>query len=632
MANLTIDLTGTAVNYAEADRVFRIFKANQHIDLGTPVYAKSIKVYLISGGITTLLKENADYVIVQADIDACDNAKSSAKLMDPNWDETLTSGITSKLGVTTDESYTISISYQRLYPNQLRTAYYHNEPLNLTPELLLSMVKDIENLKTATSRVVDIATLSNDHSVLFELDESKTNTNNYVEGEVHTVNTSAGKYLIHPKGGSFYGDSVTVKYYGNTLVEGKDYQLAGMNIEKTKNTSHTAPVYDFIMLLTDVNGDFEISYHAFGGDPTLDNYRELLDKLTAVTDYLNDESTLTVANLGNTDIMTSLYERVTTLENNMRRLQGTPSYGDITNGKAITLKLYADTTCIHWYNIAKLYTTMGTAVSPCTADTFEFRLQSLLTHFQFHVAVSVDLSNRANDILNVEVIAENYPRGYQPFTDYADIDKIIRPQLRVVWTEGDVVSGAYLQLGFELNNILEETICIEDLSGHESSWLLVNETATVTQPSDNDFLLPNGTSIWDKDLPECKSESMLVPFKKGHLAWAGSQSMNFEEGWGCLEVVDDQLLLPDSINIRKLTKLRVDIEEYDGVQFPIDVLFNSGNDHLKGHASFTHNNEPAYINAEIYRENGRLVIRVNYDITAGTSANELFIRDLVAFS
>lgn len=50
-------------------------------------------------------------------------------------------------------------------------------------------------------------------------------------------------------------------------------------------------------------------------------------------------------------------------------------------------------------------------------DTFVFRLQTQLSHIQFTVAVSVDLNNKGADRLNVNVISENYPRGYVPFTD-----------------------------------------------------------------------------------------------------------------------------------------------------------------------------------------------------------------------
>lgn len=53
---------------------------------------------------------------------------------------------------------------------------------------------------------------------------------------------------------------------------------------------------------------------------------------------------------------------------------------------------------------------------------------------------------------------------------------------------------------------------------------------------------------------------------------------------------------------------------------------------LKGHASFTHQDQPAYVNAEISKlDDGTIRVRLNYDITAGTASNELILRDLVVF-
>lgn len=634
MANLTLDLTGSLANYAVNDRIYRIFRYEQFVDFKAVVFADSIRVYLISGGVTTELVKDTDYMVTDASIAACDNDMSSAKLMDPSFDKTLCNGITMVRAADIAGPYDISVSYQMLYPNQLRTAYYHNTPLNLTPELITAMVQDIEELKTLTNRVTDVSSLTNGQSLLLEPDNDCSNPNNVITDEEHTVNVNNGRFLIHPRAGSFYYDSVVVKHpsSGATLVLGKDYRIIGMDQAKTKATSYKSPVYFFIQILTPIVGTITISYHAYGGEPTLDNYRDLLLDVNNIAQYLNDAQTITAGNLGSTEIMTSLYERLDLLEDRMRRLEGTPAYGDITDGKCVVMKLYSDTPGLHWYTIASLYTTAGTNMGPCTADTFTFRVQTQLSHIQFTAAASVDLNNSSGDILNVSMIADNYPRGYVPFTDYSEIDTIIRPQLRIVWREGDTVSGAYLQLGFELKGMVEETICVEDMSGHESCWKLVDPSPSVSAPSDSDFMLPDGTSIWSDYSDASKSETMMVPFTKGHLVWAGAQPMNRPAAGWQLFTITDSLLLDKNVDIRKFTRLRFDIEETGGLQFPIDVLFNSGTEHLKGHASFTHQEQPVYINAEIYRdENDTLTLRANYDVSAGIESNELVIRDIVVY-
>lgn len=638
--NLTMDLTAQHANYAESNRVFRIFKYGQYVDFETPIHKGSLKIYLISGGITDReLVYGEDYTVPDSFISSCDNDMSSAKMVDPSFDGELISGIQMLFGVEEGTYYTIAASYQRLYPNQLRTQYHHNQPLELTPELLYDVIKSVEQLKVITSRVSDVTSLTTDESILLEMDAAKINSNNYIADEAHLLNVPNGRFMIHPKGGAFYFDSLVVKHpaTNEVLKLNKDYFIVGMNEGKTKLTSHTSPVYDFILIVSPIVDTVEISYHAFGGDPTLDNYRSILKNMNNIVQYLNDAKTITEDNLGTTNILTSLYERLDNVEAKLRRLEGTPAYGDITDGKCIIMKLFADTPGLHWYTIASLYTVAGQDMTPCIADTFIFRLQSQISHFQFQAAVSVDLSNNEGDRFNVNVISENYPRGYIPFKDYSGIEKIIRPQLRVVWTEGDSISGAYLQLGFELTGMLEETISIEDMSGHESCWKLIDEVATVTTPLDDNFQLPSG-ALWASLLDTSRQETMLVPFNKGHLVWAGLHPLNYPtDGWQYFEV--ENHMLPAGTNIKKFTRLRLDIEEHAGLQFPVDILFNSGIDHLKGHATFTHQDKPAYVNAEIYYIEDALNptapkkvgIRLNYDITAGIESNQLHLRDLVVF-
>ena len=632
MSNLTMDLTGSLATYAESNRIYRIFKYDQIVDFQATVFLNSIHVYLISGGVSNQeLVYDVDYTIPTELINSCDNDMSGAKLIDASFDETLCSGIQLKKGVTAGTTYTIAISYQRLYPNQIKTAYVHNEPLNITPELMLDVINSIEQLKILNNDVTDVTSVESADSILFELDESCTNSNNLVTDESHTIDVPNKRFVIQPKGGSFYYDSIVVKHpsSGTTLTLGTDYFIEGMSEPKTKATSYKCPVYEFIVISVPIVGVVTVSYHAYGGDPTIDNYREVLKNMNNVINYLNEAKTVTADTLGSTEIMSSLFQRIETLESEMRRLQGVPSYGDVTHGKTTLMKLFSEKTGIHWYTIASLYTVNGSSTSPCTADTFTFRLQTSTSHIQFTAAVSVDLNNRENDRFNVNVISENYPRGYTPFVDYGSVDQVIQPQLRVVWNEDGDVSGAYLQLGFELKNMLEETVSIEDLSGSESCWKLVDEVTTVTTPQDSEFLLPNASSTWSELLNESKQENMLIPFKKGHIAWAGSQALNRPvDGWQYFEV-KDELLISNKANINKFTGLRLDIEEQDGFQFPVIIRFNQGSEVLKGHASFTHQNKPAYINAEVYYDSDTVAIRLNYEITAGTTSNELDLRDIV---
>ena len=631
MANLTMDLTASDSNYLESGRVFRIFKYGQYVDFGVTVFAESLKVYLISGGISTPqeLIRDTDYVIPEQYTNPCDNDASNAKLLDPDFNKELICGIQMIRGVNEGTTYTISIEYQRLYPKQLTTAYIHGIPLEVTPELMYDMISSIEQLKILTNNVTDVGSLTSGDSLYFEQDESYSNPNNDVVDEEHQVNVPGGRFMIHPKGGSFYRDSIRITYpaTGATLQENVDYVITGMDEGKTKVTSSTVPVYNFIILLTSISGIVRVSYHAFGGDPTIDNYRELLTNMNNVIQYLNDVEFITSGNIGQSVVLTSVFNRIDKLEDQVRRLQGTPSYGDITSGKCILMKLFSETQGLHWYTIASLYTTAGDT-TPCTADTFTFRLQSELSHIQFTASVAVDLYNNKGDRFNVAVHVDNYPRGYVPFMDYTKVDQIIRPQLRIIWNDSPTVSGMYLQLGFELKGMLEETISIEDLSGHESCWKLVEEQAASTLPQDDTIMLPSGNATWSTLLPESQSESMLIPYRNGHLIWCGDQRLNATTGW---QIFEPEHYLDDSVDISRIKRLRLDIEEVQGYQFPVDIHFNAYGDSRKGHATFTHANSPAYVNAELYRDNGKIVVRLNYDITAGDTSVVLALRDMVVF-
>lgn len=634
MANLTMDLTASLSNYAVTNQVFKIFKYEQQIDFGTPVFADSIVVYLASGGISGVsLTLNTDYIIPDDAVTACDNDASAARLMDPNFDKTLCKGITVIKPVIEGE-FSIAISYQRLYPRQIPSAYYKGAPINFTPELLTEMVETLQTHDQQLSRVVNISTETSSKDVkLLEVDANASDVNNDITDEIHTVNTSTGRILIHPQAGSYYADSLVVKVAstGEILTRGVDYECVGLDSAAVKASAATSAIYHFILITSSTFENVSISYHAFGGQPTLENYRSLLENVTNVISYLNSSNSLTLDTLPTSPVVTSMLNRINTLEANMRRLQGTSTYGDITSGKVIAQKLFAETAGLNWFTIASLYTTHG-QTSPCTADTFIFRLQSLQSRFNFMCAVAVDLHNSEGYRLQVDTLSDNSNRGFIPFEDYENVADIIYPQLRIIWNSQDVASGCLLQIGFNLKTMNKETIVIEDMSGYESCWKLVDETDNLTLPSNSEVALPDGVSTWSTSLEESICESTLIPFKNGHLVYAQDIKLNESDGWSYTTITD--LLINDegSLDISRIRKVRCDIAETDGYEFAIDIPFNASSKKMKGHATFTHGNKPAYINAELYEnEDGSPEITLGYNVTAGAQSNQLTIKDLVVY-
>lgn len=637
MTNLNMDLTGLNANYAMRDRVFRIFKYGQLVSLDQPIFVDSLKVYLISSGMQPYeLIRDTDYEIPDNLIEMCDNDVSAAKMIDPTFNKELTSGIRMLRGVESGNQITISVSGQQLYPNQIRTAYIHNTPLDWTPELAAEIITNLEHLNAITSKVGDLSSITTGGSIYLEMDLNETNESNYIEKEEHLLNVSGGRFFIHPKGGSFYKDSVKIYHPASAewLKEGEDFHVIGMNVAKTKVTSSSSPVCDFILVTAPIVDGVLVDYHAFGGDPTIDNYRELLIDVNNIQKYLNDSNTLTSSTLGKTEIMSAVLDRIASMEDRMRRLEGTPAYGDVTSGKCILMKLFTEQnpTGLHWYTLASLYTTNGTDMRPCTADTFMFRLQTASSHIQFTAAVSVDLNNSKGNRFNVNVIADNVPAGRIPFKDYSNIEHIIRPQLRIVWLDSPRISGAFLQLGFEIKGTMEEVVSIEDLSGHESCWKLVDEISGVTLPQDDNFILPSGDP-WSSVLENARTESMLVPLSHGTLIWAGAHALNRPyRGWDFMDI-DQSLLLDNYTDISKVTKLRLALEELGGNTYAVDIPFNNGMSTHSGRAVDLYKNQPAYYNAELSKdEAGQIHLVLNWDVTAGLESTELTLREIVCFT
>ena len=646
MAFLNMDLTGSNETYRDSNVIFKIVKYGQIVHFGTPVFADSLVVQLVSSGTNRhMLTENQDYIIPEDAISSCDNDLSDACIREPSFDKQLINGIQMIRAVAEpaneddDTSYLIAVTYQRLYPREIGVNYYENDaPLKFTPEVLREMLSKIATHDVLLNRVTDVTSSTIKSNILLEVDTTGTNPNNKITNERHLVNVSTKQFVIHPHAGLFYGASLKITHpsTGTTLERDRDYILLGMDAAATKATSSTDTVWNFIAITSSVYDEIVIEYQAFGGSPTLTNYKTILDSVLSITAYLNNAKNVTADTMANTPVISSLCNRIGNLEAEMRRLLGTPTYGDSTSGKSILMSIASEQAGLHWYTIASLYKVQTvTGPSPvASADTFVFRLQSSQTHFQFTCSVCVDLTNQHGDVLNCSVQSENYPRGYISFNDYTRVESIIRPQLRVVWNNSNSTSGAYLQLGIDLKTVNKEVMTITDCSGQESAWKLVDEIDAITTPSDTDFVLPDEVSSWSDLSAISKQESMLIPFHKGHLLWCGNITMNRPLGGWKSTILSDELLIKEDIDITRIRKLRLNIQEDRGNQFAIDIPFSPDTNALKGHSSFTHQEQPAYINVEIYRDrqnDSKLTVDINYQIVAGESSTIISIKDMVIF-
>lgn len=630
----TPDLTGTDEGCLVENDIYTIFKATQRIEFSVPIYLNSISITTVDTIPETLIK-GTDWIV--EDDDYADTATARMRTYDSSFEADLVNAIV--IQKTFTSSYKLNIVHQRLYPIDIKKSLLLDRQLEVTPDLIGNLLEQVDYLTTITTSISDATSDSDIEPKLYEVDLSRTNPNNDISDELHTVNVLEGKKIIRPIAGSFFESTLTISLRDNPdpLILGTDYAVFGVNIPKTKSISVEDGIYDFIIINREYVGDIEINYHAYGGEPTIDDLSAINTKLINITTYLQNSSFMTADNLGTAPIITALNDKLTSLEEEMRNLlEGSASYGDVTYGSSAVKKITAFDTDLHWYSIATLYTVDG-STEIVTADRMFFRVTMDNTKFMFDVMVSVNLNN-PNDPFTVKVLAENYPKGYVPFEDYSDIANIMRPQLRIIYNDNEFQNtGIILQLGMELKGLTSETIGIEDLSGKESCWKLIASTADDTTEADDDIVtLPSGEHIYDTVNTDSVAISSLVPFKDGYLAYAGSISLNRTEGG--YKQFDLVHLLPENIDISRISKLRLELMESGGTLFPVDLPVIPGSDDFVALGTYVYNDLVSTLNANMRIEvNGtsgedEIVITVTSNVDPTTSAPELSLKHLFVFT
>jgi hypothetical protein len=340
---------------------------------------------------------------------------------------------------------------------------------------------------------------------------------------VHGVNTFSNLSVIKPVQGAFYRDSVVLTQVDGAvlLVEDVDYTIFGLDRARTKITANPSGVYNFILINRELAGDVALTYQAFGGEITTADMKAVVAELNNVVQYLGSRAFLTAKDLANTTAMIALHHRLTTLEDRMRILasSGAPTYADSTNGLAVARAITSVDTNFHWWNIAKLYMTEG-LTDIFVTDRARYRIQLVGAKLLADVAISLDLTNERDPFavttLNILQDLKYTLHGA------SDPGAVCMPQFRVIYNDelGVLESGVFLQIGLALP-ALNETIAIEDLSGHESSWIMLPATVNPATNDDDTVTLPDEASIWDSTNPASMAYRHMLPAGP-YRAWEGA--------------------------------------------------------------------------------------------------------------
>jgi hypothetical protein len=657
MGYLTPDLTGNDPLYRVSNFVRVISRTDQKFKFDTSVvYSGRHKVDIEEGRVTEGISLNVhllgtltipliygqDWVILPDDIDEDETAQ--IKVQYPNFLLELVKSITIIRNLVTDVR--INVEHSRLYPLQYRASYYKTEPLEVTPNLIADIIEKVEYLTQLTYPVHNVHTVSDlPKPLLLEPDPYQIRPENLIINEHHLINVPDNKFIIHPIAGPFFKDSLKVVYHpvigaDQTLKEGsdEDYLIFGLESKRTQIASNPSGIYRFILIRKILVGSIYITYHAYGGDPTLQDAYSLNELVNNIISHINQAKYLTPDSLTQTSVITQMLIRMNNIEDTMRRLltQGKPTYGDVTRGTLLK-RITAIDTDLHWYTIAELYKVEGSP-EVILADTFHFRFQSIISKYMFEAIVGVDITN-PNNPFDISILSENYPLGYIPFENYDDLDYMIRPQLRIIWNENTgQSSGILLQLGWQLKNAAEETIAIEDLSGLQSCWRLINEQSAAIGPEESLVQLPHPDHVWEPINPDSQHIAKLIPFKRGTLVWAGTQLLNEHAGTQHFTLQDH--FLEDKTNISTLSKARLDLveESAPGIthfNYPIFIDFSYEDTFKKGYINFEYNGKSARLILRIEpdaTDPNKINILLDSDIDIGSLGNKLYLYHLILFS
>ena len=642
MSYFTPDKTGTNPAYKVPNMKKGVVTDGQRVELFTPVFLDSLELTL-EGTVTTPFIRDYDWTIKPEDIDT--DAMGRMFGIDRTFTKTLVKSFTVLKAFVSP--YILNCSYQQLYPNQI--SYILQSPNTdrvITPEVIDTLLVDVDNLKMATAPISDVLAEAERKPMLLPPDPNKIYPGNILPAEIWDIDTTNNKKVIFPVAGAFFRDSVKVARGRHTditnlnadeyFVENVDYIIAGPDPYGIHNTSNLSGVFCFIIFLTGYVGEVTVRYHAYGGSVTQYDVRQIAESLTNVYEYVTNAQILTANSVGGTPIMNEFRARIMALEEEVRKLsqKGQPSYGDVSHGGCLIKKITAVDSEFHWWTIAELYQvagSQGAAGEVYTADMGHFQLQTLYSRMMIDFMIAVNI-NKEDPLLvlpqelAVETLSSLVPQGYIPFVDDSKLEQVIRPQLRIIYNRNTIEgSGVFLQVGMKLKRA-EETIAVADLSGPESCWRLISSPSGSVTPEDDHLTLPNPDHYWDSLNPDSYQESNLIPLSQGHVVWAGQQALNRpSSGWKNIPLVH---FLEPEVDIQKLKTVKLYLEESESNRFIITLDLCGTKSEMTGVNTFTYANKSASVVFKIIRHPVSNVLNMSLaaEIVAGISSNELNLR------
>lgn len=315
------------------------------------------------------------------------------------------------------------------------------------------------------------------------------------ESMIKRVTADAATHNVEDAGFSqYYSGSYVVVAGGNQstgtirLEEGKDFVVEAIDIPRTaraQNPDHV--VYRHIRLLADgaaarsPDGDANparevlISYHAFGGEPSIDVIRSMHQDIENTRDILRESNLITTASLSQQSTIISLSNRIARME------EYHAHYNQIEHRVSIGHAGW------HWFNIATIYNGNWNIPTSGTRDVGHFRIQSILRDWVYEFLVDVDMDREDDYKIHLVTVGSNQDSGYD-IVNYQRILNRDNVAVRLCWVTDesgnspDLNAGIVLQIGWNFNRYANhdfkvdtDSIIVTNKSSSASAWTLLQD-------------------------------------------------------------------------------------------------------------------------------------------------------------
>lgn len=438
---LIYDTTGTDPLFKVSDHRFYKNKLfSQTLSLKGPAYKSSVIVYNIQTGIPVLLEEDVDYTF-----NYNNEIAGVVGTIEPGWDVPAIDDI-----VLTDnvpQGALVSCYYQLVEQYDIYEGY-GDGPIP-TPEAMKWLIDEVTYLAHSKDPIPNVSSHLNTVRAL-DIDLTGLNPANMIVDERHNVDVPNNVKVIIPALGAFYKHDLVLRLAANgqELIEGTDYIVYECNLAKTKLSEHPSGVYEYILILSPINGDVDMTYRAYGGAITVSDIQALRASINNITMALSDRGYITAENLGYSPIIMGIEERLVVLEDEVKHWPQTTH----------TL-IFENNTSQHWFTIGEVY--MDDHYQVPVDENIGLSIECRQMGFKYEVTTTVNTMLAENDDMIV-VTDSDYIRGGYPASDVS-IEEFKPVALRLVRSdihdEGMVLQiGLYGEIGTQYILRLRNTL------------------------------------------------------------------------------------------------------------------------------------------------------------------------------